>query len=564
MPCIQKTLPVLAAPITGFNRVLNAPRAVAGGEKPPVFHDNWYQSFYILGASMSAQSEPIDSGIRSPSPPCRCRVLHSPAPRRGRQRGGEVIIERVKETGGSVQYPTLTRTNYQDWSLLMRVNLQAQGLWQAVEPEEGEVVEYREDRLALAAILRAVPPEMLGSLARKRTARSAWEAVKTVRVGVQRVREANAQQLLKQFGEMSFKEGESVDEFLLRIVDLANNIRILGRDITDAEIVKKMLQVVPEHLEQIVVSIETLLDVNELSVEEVTGRLCAVEQRKKKPVSSTPTADKQGRLLLTEEEWLERLKLRDGPAVRGAGPAAGAARLGEAVAVVVAARATPEEVRLQGRPRSDQRWRTSAGIVESPGTGPGTAAVGPRSPSRPTLLMASASLYSSSPPAAVPTHSSTPPRSAVQIHEERVFAQLGPCEDRDHRRWVLDTGATNHMTGARSAFSELDGESTARSGSAMDQWWRSRGVAPSSSRARMASILDEAGSRVEIDVGILRIFDQERRLLARVRRSPSQLYVLELDLGRPVCLSVRCTEKAWRWHGRYGHLSFKSLHALAQ
>ena len=25
-----------------------------------------------------------------------------------------------------------------------------------------------------------------------------------------------------------------------------------------------------------------------------------------------------------------------------------------------------------------------------------------------------------------------------------------------HRRWVLDTGSTNHMTGAKSAFSELD------------------------------------------------------------------------------------------------------------
>ena len=66
-----------------------------------------------------------------------------------------------------------------------------------------------------AAILRAVPPEMLGSLACKRMVRSAWEVVKTVRIGVQRVREANAQQLLKQFGEILFKEGEFVDDFSL-------------------------------------------------------------------------------------------------------------------------------------------------------------------------------------------------------------------------------------------------------------------------------------------------------------------------------------------------------------
>jgi hypothetical protein len=99
----------------------------------------------------------------------------------------------------------------------MQVNLQAAGLWHAVEPEEGDevLIEYREDRLAMAAILRSVPSDMLGSLARKRTARSAWAAVKTVRVGVDRVREANTQHLLWQFGDISFNEGESVDDFSL-------------------------------------------------------------------------------------------------------------------------------------------------------------------------------------------------------------------------------------------------------------------------------------------------------------------------------------------------------------
>jgi hypothetical protein len=57
--------------------------------------------------------------------------------------------------------------------LLMKVNMQAQGIWHALELEEEEEVEYREDRLAFAAILRAVPPEMLASLSTKRTAQSA-------------------------------------------------------------------------------------------------------------------------------------------------------------------------------------------------------------------------------------------------------------------------------------------------------------------------------------------------------------------------------------------------------
>ena len=59
----------------------------------------------------------------------------------------------IRETTASVKYSMLTRSNYNEWALLMRVNLQAQGLWHAAEPEEGEMIEYREDRLAFAAIV---------------------------------------------------------------------------------------------------------------------------------------------------------------------------------------------------------------------------------------------------------------------------------------------------------------------------------------------------------------------------------------------------------------------------
>ena len=47
----------------------------------------------------------------------------------------------------------------------------------------------------------------------------------------------------------------------------------LGGSISETEIVKKMLQVVPNHLEQVAISIETLLDMNNLTVEEVTKNL---------------------------------------------------------------------------------------------------------------------------------------------------------------------------------------------------------------------------------------------------------------------------------------------------
>jgi hypothetical protein len=185
----------------------------------------------------------------------------------------------------SVQYPTLTRTNYNEWALLMKVNMQAQGIWHTVEPEEEEEVEYREDHLTFTAILRAVPPEMLASLSTKCIAQSTWEAIKSRRIGVQRVRDANVEQLRKDFDHVRFKDGESVNDFSMRLTGLANNIAVLGGKITEAEIVKKMLHVAPEPLEQVTISIETLLDLDRLTVEEVIGHLRNIEQCKKTVVS---------------------------------------------------------------------------------------------------------------------------------------------------------------------------------------------------------------------------------------------------------------------------------------
>jgi hypothetical protein len=121
----------------------------------------------------------------SPSPPPRSRR---------RDDSHRIVVERViKEALASVQYPMLTRSNYNEWVLLMHVNMQAYGLWHAIEPEEEDIIEYQDDRLSFAAILREVLPEMLSSLTTKRTAQSEWEATKLCRVDVLRVSEANTE-----------------------------------------------------------------------------------------------------------------------------------------------------------------------------------------------------------------------------------------------------------------------------------------------------------------------------------------------------------------------------------
>jgi hypothetical protein len=59
-------------------------------------------------------------------------------------------------------------------------------------------------------------------------------------------------------------------------------------------------------------------------------------------------------------------------------------------------------------------------------------------------------------PSTLPTTApSALPRHTVHISEQRVFTDLGPGEH-DHDKWVLDSGAMNHMTSYKELFVEID------------------------------------------------------------------------------------------------------------
>lgn len=159
---------------------------------------------------------------------------------------------------------------------------------------------------------------MLSTIGRKPTAKEAWEAVKIMRMGVDRVRESNAQKLRRDLNNIAFKDGESIDDFYMRIISLVNNLRLLGDTIDKIEVVQKMLQVVPERFDQVAIFIETLLDVGTMTAEEVTERLRAVEQRHE---ARRLTAEMDSRLLLStkEEEMIRRMRRQEKETVRGGG-----------------------------------------------------------------------------------------------------------------------------------------------------------------------------------------------------------------------------------------------------
>lgn len=240
----------------------------------------------------------------------------SPPRRRGRSRrrhsrtrdAGSRVVERVVERpSANVVWPMLTRTNYPDWALVMEVNFQTLRVWDAVDigiSDDRDDDEYHDDRQAMSALLRSVPSELWSTLGRKKSAKEAWDAIRNLRIGDERSRDASAPRLRRELAQISFKDGESISEFGIRIKAIATNLRTLGDHITDSEVVKKLLQVVPERLTQAAVAIEMFSDLNKTTIDEVIGRLRLFEERTKpKEVTNA-----MGRLMLCEEDWEARRK----------------------------------------------------------------------------------------------------------------------------------------------------------------------------------------------------------------------------------------------------------------
>jgi hypothetical protein len=479
----------------------------------------------------------------------------------------------------STVFPLLTRSNYHDWSLLMCVILEGRGWWKAVETGDAG---FTDDRLALEAILRVVPPEMLATPAVKKTTKEAWDTLKTLRLGAERVRESRAQTLRLNYEEIKFCPGESIDDFAMRLQALANELEVLGDPLDEKKVVLKLLCIAPKRYKQLCWLIESLVDLNTLSIEELLGRLKVVDER------DDDEHDSSSKLLLMEDQWRARMHHE----CDGTSGSSGRSYV-------------PNRHRGRGRGRGQDGAHNKAGgegSQHSRGTNgaprdnncrycgiPGHWARECRKKQRdeahlvqagddeePAMLMAQVTAVSVE-PERIGGH--------VFLNEERAKVRLGDEAEPVYAPWYLDTGASNHMTGDRAAFADLDDKVTGsvKFGDNSLVSIYGRGTVMFTSRGgehraltevyfiprlktSIISLgqLDENGCETMICDGTMYVRDRSRRLLAKVTRSRNRLYRIALQIAQPVCLSARRGNDAWRWHERLGHQHFGALEKMAR
>lgn len=85
-----------------------------------------------------------------------------------------------------------------------------------------------------------------------------------------------------------FRDGESIDDFAMRLMGLVTNLDVLGNRIEDSKVVKKFLCIIPP----------------KFSIKEVIGRLKVAEDH----LDLGPQENNDNMLLLMEEEWAARMK----------------------------------------------------------------------------------------------------------------------------------------------------------------------------------------------------------------------------------------------------------------
>ncbi|GKA48279.1 zinc finger, CCHC-type containing protein [Tanacetum coccineum] len=166
-------------------------------------------------------------------------------------------------------------SNYSLWAIRMQIILEANGLWEMIEPNEKTQADNKKDKTAMAFLYQALPEDQLLQITKHKTA-NIWDALRTRHIGEVRVQQARLQTLKSEFEMLHMKEDETIDAFTN--TTLTNTLKVL----------------------QIVASIEQYSDLDEMTLEEAIGRLKTYEERIK--FKKGKQVDNQDKLMFTRHE----------------------------------------------------------------------------------------------------------------------------------------------------------------------------------------------------------------------------------------------------------------------
>ncbi|GKA72718.1 zinc finger, CCHC-type containing protein, partial [Tanacetum coccineum] len=348
------------------------------------------------------------------------------------------------------------------------------------------------------------------------------------------------------FNTLQMKDDDTVDAFTAKLNGYATKAKELGKTLDESLLVRKLLDSTPDRFIQIVASIEQISDLDEITLDEITGKLKAFEERIK--LRKGGQVESQENLLFAQGEHSgkgRRFSKRGGNSNRNKSE-------------WDLSKVRCYKCQKLGHLRKDCRGTSTTQeqsnlILEED--------------DEPSLLMT--------------THETE--HEEVLLNEGQI--QPGKYASGDASMWYLDNGASNHMTGTKSHFKDID-ESVSgrvRFGDGSYVQIKGRGSILLGCRNQEQKIvsdvyyipnlksnilslgqLTEIGCKVIMEGNKLTLYDKSKKLLMKIERSKNRLYSIKLQIEAPICLLANIDSQAWLWHARLGHLNFDDINKMTR
>ena len=211
------------------------------------------------------------------------------------------VIVLHKDTGPSaVKFPMLTSSNYIVWSMRMKIALKVSEVWEVMDPGTKD---EKKNSMAIAFLFQAILEALILQVGEIDTAKGVCDAIKARHVGAERVKEARLQTLMAEFDRLKMKEGDKIDVFVGKISEISSKSALLGEMIEEPKLVKKFLKSLPrKKYIHIIASLEQVLDLNTTSFEDIVERLKAYEERIADEEDDEETREDSDKLMYTNTD----------------------------------------------------------------------------------------------------------------------------------------------------------------------------------------------------------------------------------------------------------------------
>ncbi|KAG6509698.1 hypothetical protein ZIOFF_027698 [Zingiber officinale] len=499
------------------------------------------------------------------------------------------------------QIPIFDDEHFDYWSSQMETIFLSQDLWKLVEegyeevpegislpegdntsavgvinPTEDEQKAYKENimknAMALRILQQSVSKTIYPRIFGLKKVNEAWEVLKKEFKGSQKVISIKLQNLWRDFDNIAMKDAENIKDYFSRIMEILNQLKSCGEVVPDQKIMEKILRSLPQKFEHVVTVIEEMKDLAEVSIYELMGSLEAHEKRVSKFTTPVELAF-QAKLNVSEQKQERSENNR-----RSYGRGRGSRSRGR------------DRSYAEGRPKGQHR------------SGHGEAEAGCRICRKNNHETKYCRFRCRR--CKFPTHSDhdcwyknkeqqheqkQEDRSSVNFSKEdepsKVFYSSSNTVQDMNEIWFLDSGCSNHVTGIKKNFVELDknynsllelgdskklkieGKGVVSVFSAEGQQKRMHDVFYTPEIAQnLLSVgqMMKNGYKLVFAEGQCEITDRNGQKVAVVKMTSNNLFPLKMTPYSNVVLKTEVVDDSHLWHLRYGHLNRKGLALLKQ